>query len=153
MDKTFKPQNAIFCVKIYLDANIYVNYLLGQKGEELAAEAFRRCIGCSFSIVSSPTVFDEVIVACKGNTLLLQNLADSLKKAGKLEILEEGTELHWKAADLNEKSRKKYGLNDFIHALHTRDNADLFVTGDLKFRPEAAKIAKTATLREFLASL
>lgn len=140
-------------MKIYLDANIYVDYLLGQKSEELAAEAFRRCIGCSFKIVSSPTVVEEAILACKGNTILMQNLWDSLKKAGKLSIVQKDAATVQEAILLNEKTGKKYGRNDFIHAILAAEHADAFVTRDLKFMPSAREIVHAETLEEFLSSL
>lgn len=140
-------------MKIYLDSNIYLDYLLGQKGEELAAEAFRRSIGCSFTIVSSPTVVEEVILACKGNTILMQNLWDNLKKAGKLSIVQKDAATVQEAILLNEKTGGEYGRNDFIHAILAEKHADIFVTRDLEFMPSAKGITRSETLAEFLSNL
>lgn len=140
-------------MKVYPDANIYITYLLGQKGEALTNRFFKQGLSCRFSIVASNTMFAEVAQRCKdeGNVLLQKNI-DDFKKAGKLEMVEPSEEDDEMADSLDLKSGKKYGLNDFTHALLARRYADIFVTNDEKFAPAASKLVRTETLRRFVAS-
>ena len=39
-------------MKVYPDANIYITYLLGQKGEDEVVQFFKQGISCRFSIVA-----------------------------------------------------------------------------------------------------
>ena len=72
-------------MKAYLDANIYVCYLLGEEGEEEIDRLFEIACKCRFSIVASNTVFAEVQRRCQNAAVpLLQFQIDKLNKAGKL---------------------------------------------------------------------
>ncbi len=105
-------------------------------------------------MVGSGDVFAEVQHACRGkSTILLQKLVDDLKGAGKLLIIERDEAITQKAVSLNGKTGGKYGRNDFLHALLAQKHADLLLTSDSKFKPEASKIVKTRLLGEFLSEL
>ncbi len=141
-------------MKAYLDANIYVCYLLGERGEEEVDRALSIATECKFSIVASQAVFGEVQYCCGNEAVpLLQITMEKLSKPGKIAI-EKTTEAEVsEASSLNEKTGERFGQNDFLHAIMAARHADCFVTADRKFAPEASKIVKTLTLDEFLKSL
>ena len=118
-------------MKVYPDANIYVTYLLGQRGEELADRFFKQGIGCRFSIVASDTMFAEVANRC-GRTaiLLLQRNIDDFRKGGKLEIHTVQKDETDEAVRMNIDSKLEFGLNDMEHSLIARKKADVFITQD-----------------------
>jgi len=129
-----RRKNAIFSresMKIYPDANIYITYLLGQKGEQMSDRFFKQGIGCRFSIVASNTMFAEVAQRCKGSgIMLLQKNIDDFKRVGKIEthiVNQEETE---EAVRMNSASGKIFGLNDMTHSLLAGKYADVFVTND-----------------------
>ena len=141
-------------MKAYLDSNVFITYLLGQKGEDEIDLLLKKCAGCSFSIVSSTTVFAEIQSRCEGSaTILLQKLSDDLERLGKLEIYAPDDETREKADDLNLQTGKRYGLNDFIHALLSSKKADFFVTNDFAFMPIASKYSNVKSVRSFLSDL
>ncbi|MCX6772564.1 MAG: hypothetical protein NTV88_02220 [Candidatus Micrarchaeota archaeon] len=118
-------------MKVYPDANIYITYLLGQRGEALADRFFKQGIGCRFSIVASNTMFAEVAQRCKGSgVMLLQKNIDDYKKVGKLEVhIMENAEID-EAEKLDLASGCTYGQNDMEHSLIARKLADAFITDD-----------------------
>ena len=141
-------------MRVYVDANIYIAYLLGENGEINADKFFKKGIECKFTIIASKTTFAEISLICgKRANILLQKHIDDFKNAGKLEVIEETNEQTQEALRLNENSKKKYGLNDFIHALLAKKHADVFVTNDFKFLATASKIVKTTQLESFLSEL
>ena len=141
-------------MKAYLDSNVFITYLLGQKGEDEVDLLLKKCAGCSFSLVSSTTAFAEIQSRCKGHaTLLLQKLVDDLDGLGKLEIYAPDDETWKKASDLNLQTGKEYGINDFMHALISSKKADWFVTNDFEFLPIASKYSKAKSVRSFLSDL
>lgn len=140
-------------MKVYVDANVYVTYLLGQSGEGMADRFFRQGISCRFSIVASNTVFAEVAQRCgRSAMMLLQKTVDDFRNVGKLELVEPSEEDDESADRLDLQSGGKYGVNDFTHALLAKKYADIFVTNDEKFIPSATKLVRTFTMEEFLAS-
>lgn len=148
------PKTVQIRMRVYADTNIYVAYLLGEKGEAEADRFFRRGIGCKFILVASNTIFSEIALACGGRALpLLQKHIDDFKDAGKLEVVEENEGQTEEARELNEKTGNRYGLNDFSHAILAKKHADLFVTNDFRFLGTASKIVKTKKLGNFLSEL
>jgi len=120
-------------MKVYPDANIYITYLLGQRGEALADRFFRQGIRCRFSIVASKTVFAEIAQRCGGQgIILLQNTVDNFKKAGKLEMWRLTAEDTKEATTLNIQTGLRFGHNDMEHALIARKSGALLVTNDRK---------------------
>ena len=120
-------------MKVYPDANIYITYLLGQRGEEMAERFFKQGIGCRFSIVASKTVFAEIAQRCGGQgVILLQNTVDNFKKAGKLEIWNLTANDTREATTLNIEAGLRFGHNDMEHALIARKAGALLVTNDGK---------------------
>ena len=119
-------------MKVYPDANIYITYLLGQKGEDEVVQFFKQGISCRFSIVASDTMFAEVARRCGQNSIiLLQKNVDEFKKAGKLELIHENPEIFEGAGPrINRETGKEYGLNHIIHTLLAKEHADVFVTSD-----------------------
>ena len=140
-------------MKVYPDANIYVAYLLGQRGEELADRFFKLGIGCKFSIVASNTVFAEVAQRCgESGKILLQKNIDDFTKAGKLELLLETPAIFDSADRINMESGEKYGINDVIHVLLATAHADVFITNDAGHARFASRYVKAVSLSEFLKS-
>ncbi|MFA6214615.1 MAG: type II toxin-antitoxin system VapC family toxin [Candidatus Micrarchaeia archaeon] len=142
-------------MKVYPDANIYITYLLGQRGEELAERFFKQGIRCRFSIVASNTMFAEVAQRCGGRgIMLLQKNIDDFQKAGKLETRRVSVEETNESVRMNKASGNAFGLNDMTHALLAGKYADLFVTNDkeLKKYLKATYGQKVALLDEFLVS-
>ena len=103
--------------KIYLDANIYLDYLEERKDsvrplDEFAFQLFKRAIKCEFRIAISALVIEEV----ERNLSFLgqfQKLLESLSSVGKLEkvfILEED----------KVKARKFGNFADALHAVAAR---------------------------------
>ena len=138
-------------MRVYPDANIYVTYLLGQKGEEAADRFFRQGIRCRFSIVGSDTMFAEVAQRCgnEGKVLLQKNI-DDLKQAGKLEIIESTPEEKKEAA--GRAFGLDFGRNDVLHCILARKHADVFVTDDRGLAKFASKTQKALDLRAFVES-
>lgn len=142
-------------MKVYVDANVYVTYLLGQRGEELAHRFFGQGISCRFSIVASNTMFAEVAQRCgRSAIMLLQENIDDFEMAEKLEVHRVEKEETNEAVRLNEEAGRIFGLNDMEHALIARKFADAFVTED---RGLARYLRKTFgqnvfLLREFVES-
>lgn len=137
-------------MRAYLDANIYVCYLLGEEGEEEISELFGTCAGCKFEIIASKTVFAEVQKRCRTSaTVLLQALIDRLLPIGKIRMVEMSDEDYEQADSLNSKTGGKFGINDFSHALLAAKYADVFVTNDRQFSPQASGLARTLSLAAF----
>jgi predicted nucleic acid-binding protein len=144
-----------FFMKVYHDANIYITYLLGQKGEVQADLFFKQGIGCRFSIVASKTVFAEIAQRCGGQgIIILQNTVDNFKKAGKLEIWNLTAEDTGEATTLNIQAGLRFGHNDMEHALIARKSGALFVTNDRKLARHLNEKFKQGTigLEEFVES-
>jgi len=142
-------------MKVYPDANIYITYLLGQRGEGRTDSFFKQGIGCRFSIVASNIMFAEVAQRCGGSgIILLQKNIDDFQKAGKLETLRVSVEETNESVRMNKASGNAFGLNDMTHALLAGKYADLFVTNDkeLKKHLKANYGQKVLLLDEFLAS-
>lgn len=140
-------------MKVYPDANIYIAYLLAEKDEPLIDTFFRQGASCRFTIVASKTMFAEIAQICQGKSiLLLQKHIDDFKEAGKLEIVDKTSEDVEKAIELDIKSGKKCGLNDFLHAILAKKYADVLVTNDAKLIPHASKIVRTMKMKDFLIS-
>lgn len=140
-------------MKVYLDANIYVTHLLGQRGEEMVADFFRKSAACLFSLAVSKLAFAEVAQACNGTgIMLLQKHIDDFKSMRKIEVIEKTAEDDENAKLLNIQTGRKYGFNDCAHALLAKKHADVFVTDDKKLSELASQFVKTFTLKEFLAS-
>lgn len=140
-------------MKVYPDANIYVTYLLGQRGEALADKFFKQGISCRFSIVASDTMFGEVAQRCERSAImLLQKNIDDYKKAGKIELIAENPLIFSLADNLNRKTGRKFGMNDIIHVLLASAHADVFVTSDRNLAAFASKYVKAATLESFVES-
>jgi len=141
-------------MKAYLDANIFICYLVGERGEEEIEALFDACVSCKFGIVASKIVFGEVQARCKtSSVILLQNTIDRLRNNGKLEIADISKEDFVRAESLNHESGGKFGINDFCHAILAAREADVFVTNDREFSGEAARIAKTMSLGKFIQTL
>ena len=140
-------------MKVYPDANIYITYLLGQKGEAQADLFFKQGIGCRFSIVASNTMFAEVAQRCREEgKLLLQKNIDDFQKAGKLEIIERTPEELKEALEMGIMTGQKFGRNDMLHALLARNHADIFVTNDKNLAKYASKTQKAMGIEEFVES-
>ena len=140
-------------MKVYPDANIYVTYLLGQKGEEKADRFFKQGIGCRFSIVASDTMFAEVAQRCdKNGMMLLQKNIDDLRKAGKLEVVTYTPEEVDEAYEIVLKTCLKYGRNDVLHTILAKKYADIFVTNDRNLSDFASKTQRVASLEMFVES-
>lgn len=142
-------------MKVYPDANIYITYLLGQKGEALSDRFFKQGIGCRFSIVASKTVFAEIAQRCGGQgAILLQKSIDDFKKVGKLEIWNLTTEDIREATALNIEAGLRFGHNDMEHALIARKTGALLVTNDRKLAKHLKEKFKqgVAGLEEFVDS-
>ena len=140
-------------MKVYPDANIYVTYLLGQKGEALCDRFFKQGIGCRFSLVASNTMFAEVAQRCGRSSLMLfQKNIDDYKKVRKLEVIAEKPAIFSSADELNRKTGRKYGLNDITHVLLASENADVFVTSDRNLATFASKYVKAVLLESFVES-
>jgi predicted nucleic acid-binding protein len=141
-------------MRAYLDSNVFITYLLGQKGEDEINLLLEKCAGCLFSIVSSTTAFAEIQARCNGRaTILLQKLTDDLDRLGKLEIYAPDDETRERAEELNLQTGKEYGMNDFIHALLSSKKADFFVTNDFEFMPIASRYSNVKSVRLFLSDL
>ncbi|MFA5108072.1 MAG: PIN domain-containing protein [Candidatus Micrarchaeia archaeon] len=154
LQKEIYPGFLKILMKVYVDANIYITYLLGEKGEADAEIFFKKGIGCKFIIVASKTTFAEISMICGGRAnILLQKHIDDFKNAGKLEIVEKTLEDTQKAMELDLQSKNRYGINDFIHAILAKKHADILVTNDLKFLPTAAEIVKSSRLEKFILEL
>lgn len=75
-------------MKVYVDANVYVAYLLGERDERQVDEFFLRCLECRFSLVASPVLFREIQVACGFCAqLLLQHGLDRLHALNKIQVI------------------------------------------------------------------
>jgi len=71
-------------MKVYPDANIYIAYLLGQKGEAMETASSSRVSDAGFPLWHQNIMFAEVAQRCGGNgILLLQKNIDDFQKAGK----------------------------------------------------------------------
>ncbi len=141
-------------MKAYLDANIYVCYLLGEKGEAEIDRLFEIAAKCRFSLVGSNTAFAEVQRRCGYMAVpLLQTTINKLQKAGKLAIVNENEGEITKAIEMNATTGNRFGRNDFIHAILASRYADVFVTNDREFSGEASKIVETRSLADFLRTL
>jgi len=140
-------------MKVYPDANIYITYLLGQRGEAMADCFFKQGIRCRFSIVASNIVFAEVAQRCQEEgKILLQKNIDDFRKAGKLEIIERTPEELKEALEMGIKTGQEFGRNDMLHSVLARNHADVFVTNDKNLAKYAAKIQKAMSLEEFVES-
>jgi len=142
-------------MKVYPDANLYITFLLGQRGEEAANRFFRQGISCRFSIVASNTMFAEVAQRCgRSGIILLQKNIDDFKKAGKLEVHEVDKDETDEAVRMNLASGRRFGLNDMEHAIIARKCADIFVTDDKKLALYLRKTSgqEVALLSEFVDS-
>lgn len=116
-------------MKVYADANIYITYLLGQRGEEKCDYFFKKSIECHFSIVCSKTTFAEIVMICGEEAkILLQNHVDEFRGARKLEIvqrLEEDMEVA-----MTKGKESGLGFNDILHKILAERHADVFITED-----------------------
>jgi len=140
-------------MKVYPDANIYITYLLGQKGEALAVKFFTQGLECRFSIVASNTMFAEVAQRCEGNGLmLLQKNVDEFKGANKLEIIEKTPEELKEAVETAVKLGESLGRNDVLHTILAKRCADVFVTNDRNLLKFAQKSQNAMSLKEFVGS-
>jgi predicted nucleic acid-binding protein len=137
-------------MKAYFDSNIYISFLLGEESEEVIGNIFVKGVECAFVIVSSPTVFAEIGKRCGGRgSLLLQMKLDELMGAGKIEIVRDSIEMDSEAAELNERTPGRLGLNDFVHALLAAKHADVFVTNDTELRKVASGKIRAVSLSDF----
>jgi len=140
-------------MKVYPDANIYITYLLGQKGEAQADLFFKQGIGCRFSIVASNTMFAEVAQKCRGSgTLLLQKNIEDFKKAGKLDIVNYTPDDIEEAYKMVMRMGLTVGRNDVLHSILSRKHADILVTDDKGLAKFASKTQKVMKLAEFIDS-
>lgn len=141
-------------MRVYPDANIYVSYLLGDAQEELAEEFFNKSASCRYEIVVSKVTFGEIQHVCGDRAgLLMQKHLNEFEKNGKIINVEKTDEDRKKALELNEKTNRKFGINDFLHAILAGQHADMLVTNDLEFKETASRIVRTLTLKEFLAEI
>lgn len=140
-------------MRVYLDSNIYIAYLLDEKNAEEIADFLRKSSDCLFEIVASRTTFEEVAQICgdSAKMLLLQHL-DEFRSAKKLTIVERSAEDLERALIINEQTRGEYGLNDITHLLLAQKHADMLVSNDKKLLPFASKFVKAKTVRVFLSS-
>ena len=153
LKNAFKRQIWILHVNAYPDANIYITYLMGQRGEELAGKFFKQGIGCRFSIVASNTMFAEVAQRCgESAKILLQKNIDDLRNAGKLEIIEKTPEETRESVDMAVKVDGNFGRNDMLHTILAKKYADIFVTNDRKLAEFASKTQKAMSLEAFVES-
>ncbi len=140
-------------MKVYPDANIYVTYLLGQRGEAQADRFFKQGIGCRFSIVASNTMFAEVAQRCRNEgKMLLQKNIDDFRKAGKLEIIERTPEELKEAIEMTVELDGNFGRNDMLHSVLAKKYADIFVTNDRNLANFASKTQKAMSLEKFVGS-
>ena len=141
-------------MRVYPDANIYVTYLLGERGDEQACEFFEKSVSCLFGIVASKDVFSEVQMACENRAaLLIRKLFGDLKRANKLYMAERSTEDSYKAEELNAKTGGIFGVKDFKHAILAAKHADVFVTNDYEFLGTASKLTRAMPLSEYMRKL
>ena len=141
-------------MRVYPDANIYLTYLLGRRGEGGVQRFFDLGLKCKFVLIVSTTTFAEVQQGAQGKgSLLLQRHIDEFQGAGKIEVISRTPDEVSLAVKYNDQTAKVYGVNDYLHALMARNKADIFVSDDLQFRNEAKKFVCTMTLKEFLSGL
>jgi len=140
-------------MKVYLDSNIYIAYLLDEKNSEEIAGFLQQSADCHFEIVASRTTFEEVAQICGDSArMLLQQHLDMFRGAKKLTVVERSSEDLERALKINEQTRGEYGLNDITHFLLAQKHADMLVSNDKKLLPFASKFVKAKTVREFLSS-
>lgn len=141
-------------MRVYLDSNIYISYLLGEKNAEEIAGFLQISADCRFEIVASRTTFEEVAQICGDSAkMLLQQHLDEFRNAGKLTVVERSAEDLEQALIINEETRGEYGLNDIIHILLAKKHADMLVSNDKKLLPFASKSVKAKTVGKFLSEL
>jgi predicted nucleic acid-binding protein len=139
-------------MRVYVDANIYITYLLGQRGEENCNKYFKKSIDCHFSIVCSKTTFAEISMICGSESkLLLQKHIDEFKSAGKLEVVEK-LEKDVEIA-IGEGETSGLGFNDIVHMILAKRHADIFVTEDRRLEEYASKEMEVRGLNDFLSEL
>ena len=140
-------------MKVYPDANIYITYLLGQKGEQLSDRFFKQGIGCRFSIVASNTMFAEVAQRCgESGKILLQKNIEDFKKVKKLEIIERTPEELREAIARGIETDQIFGRNDMLHSVLARNHSDVFVTDDKSLAKISAKTQIAMSLEDFVES-
>ena len=140
-------------MKVYLDSNVYIAYLLGEKNADEIAGFLQISADCLFEIVASRTTFEEVAQICGDSAkILLQQHLDEFRGNKKLTIVERSAEDLERALIINEQTRGEYGLNDITHLLLAQKHADILVSNDKKLLPFASKFVKAKTVGEFLSS-
>ena len=140
-------------MKVYPDANVFITYLLGQKGEQTADRFFKQGIGCRFSIVASKVMFAEVAKRCgQDGIILLQKSIDGLQNAGKLEIVDYAPDEVEEAYAAVMKMSASIGRNDALHSILSKKYADILVTDDRDLARFASKAQKVMGLAEFVDS-
>lgn len=119
----------IFMTKLYIDTNVYLDYLLGRKDRlrpigEFAFELLRRAVNCEFEILISDVVLDEL----RNNTSeeKINRLLQMLKR--KLIPVKKDNDAVLQA--------QKISKTDFWDALHyviaKREGAEIIVTRNVQ---------------------
>ena len=140
-------------MKVYLDSNVYIAYLLGEKNADEIAGFLQISAACHFEIVASRTTFEEVAQICGDSAkMLLQQHLNEFRSAKKLTVVERSEEDLERALIINEQTRGEYGLNDITHLLLALKHANILVSNDKKLLPFASKFVKAKTVGEFLSS-
>lgn len=122
--------NKIKSKKIYLDTNIYLDYLLNRKnkyGKDLGSIAFtifNRTLACEFEIVLSSWTSEELIKTIEPDKFMF--LIQMLKAKNKLHLV------NCEQKDIEQAKSLSEHYHDPLHAiLAKKANAEFVITRDL----------------------
>ncbi|MBI2136359.1 hypothetical protein HYU06_04765 [Candidatus Woesearchaeota archaeon] len=122
--------NKIKSKKIYLDTNIYLDYLLNRKnryGKDIGSIAFtifNRALACEFEIVLSSWTSEELIKTIEPDKFMF--LIQMLKAKNKLHLVK------CEQNDIEQAKKLSEHYHDPLHAiLAKKGNAEFVITRDL----------------------